>query len=214
MRWNVLTPALVILLAVAATDRVQGSIITYTISGIGSGTIGATSFTDQPFSIIATANTDNVQPTGGGRFAVNNNSVVVQLGATTYAGTSPGSSYIAIPSITIIPPAFAYSQLNVGDFIDTFNLGVGSFDFTGYDLQAPLGPVAVEAFTAYTGDFFGLPTSAGFFVLNHQTSSPEMTFQATVAAVPEPSMFVVAALLSMSGAAMVCQQRVRERRSA
>ena len=92
---------------------------------------------------------------------------------------------------------------------------MGSFDFTGYDLQTSLGPAPAVAFTAYTGLFFGFLTSGGFFSLDSQTSSPDMTFQATVdAAVPEPSMLVVATFLSGSGGAMVWQRRLRERQAA
>jgi len=210
MRLNSMSSAVIVLLAAAISGPVQGSIITYTTSGIGSGTLGANAFIDQEFAIVVTADTTNVVPTGGGRFAVNNISVTVHLGSSTYAGTFPGSSYIAVPSITTIPPAYAYSQLNVGDDIDTFNFVVGSFGFTGYNPQTSLGPLAVEAFTPYTGTFFGLPTSGGFFSLDDRTSSPDMTFEARVEGVPEPSMFVVAVLMAASGLAIGWQGQARK----
>jgi hypothetical protein len=203
MRWNLLTAASVVMLAAATTARVEASIITYETSGTGSGSLDGVNFLNEFFSILVTADTASVQVVPGGgstQYAVNNLSLVVQLGATTYAGTFPGASYLVFPSSATFPPAYAYTQYHVGDDFDPFNFYVDSFSFTPYDLKTSLGPLSPGSFTSS----LGVPTTAGLFQLD---STSQLSFQATVAEVPEPSMFLVAMLLTASAA--VCWQRER-----
>jgi hypothetical protein len=206
MRWNLLTAALVLLLAtVAMTARVEASIITYETSGTGSGSLDGVNFLNEFFSVLVTADTASVQVVPGGgstQYAVNNLSLVVQLGAATYAGTLPGASYLLFPASTTFPPAYAYTQFHVGDDFDPFNFYVDSFSFTPYDLKTSLGPLSDV--TMNMPSAFGVPTTAGIFRLN---STSQLSFHATVAEVPEPSMFLVAMLLTASAAA--CWQRER-----
>jgi hypothetical protein len=178
---SLVTTAAVSLL-IALADEAPAAQIAYITTGVGSGTLGATPFTNQPFAVTAIAETSQVQDNPFS-FGVNNISTTVQLGATSLTA-SPGSSYAAKNA----DPQFAayfWSNLLVGDEIDTAEITLVNSGFFGFDLKTALGPV--------------FPTDQGSFVLitNQGTltfqSRSQVQFNATI--VPEPSTLALAALV-------------------
>ena len=167
--------------------QTQGVPISYTITGIGSGSIGASPFTSQPFTLTILADMSNVQLPFPNSYAVNNTSATMQIGAVTTPALA-GSSYA---STTF----FGYSGGVVGDEIDTFPVYVSAPGLTGYNLQAPVGPLSATPSPA-----FFLQTDLGYVTIN---SFSQVSFQATI---PEPTAALVFAAVALTP---ICLRRRR-----
>jgi hypothetical protein len=166
----------------AVGQQARAEQISYITSGTGSGTLGATQFTNQPFTVTIVADTADVQTVVSGlSVGVDNQSVQVQVGATTAIGPVNGSSY-GLAS-TVNTAGFGYSELSLAQAfdIDTFNFAVEITSISSYDLVSFIGPVSTPQ---QPGQFFGVPTNLGFFNL---TSTSGVTFQA----IPEPSAMLI-----------------------
>jgi hypothetical protein len=165
------------LVLLAATGSAGATMITYTETTIGSGTLGTNTFRDALITMIATADTTAV--TGGsGFFSVNNIVTTVtvdSLGLATF--TTP---VLTFDNQSATAVGFATSA---GSILDT----VASQAAT-YGLTTPIGP--------FTGGNFIRPDLTFATTLGglNITSVGNVTF--TAAAVPEPSTF---ALLSLMG---------------
>jgi hypothetical protein len=186
------------LMLVASGQWAHATPIHYITSGTGSGVLGATPFTNQPFTVTIAADTAGVQTVVAGlSVGVNNQSVQVQVGATTANGSVNGSSY-GLAS-TINTAGFGYSELSLAQAldIDTFNFALEISSIPSYGL-GPIGPLSVTQ----NGGFFGFQTSAGFLNLS---STSGLTFQAIL--IPEPSML---APLCIAG---VAQRRKTKKRN-
>lgn len=180
----------------AAAGDTRAAMITYTITGTGSGTLGAASFTDQAFTVTIIADTTQVQDTGF-NFAVNNLSASILLGSTDLVALA-GSSYASKhPS-----PSFAgfyYSGSHVGDDIDAFPVGFKSPALFGYDLKTSIGPIDVTPEQS-----FYFETNQGLLAI---TPSNDLVFTATV--VPEPSSLAMAASAGLAGLGCLVRRRTR-----
>lgn len=143
--------------------------ITYTISGAGTGTVGATAFTNAAYTISVVGDTTAI--TGGPVFSN------VVTGTMTIAG---------IGTATISEPIRVFNnQTNTA-----FGVGRPSADlldvfdpvFATYALATNLGPIA--GLTPQTlGQFTNLASTLGAITM--PTSGP-VTMQATTSAVPPP----------------------------
>ncbi len=179
------------LLLAASTLTVHAEPITYTESGLLSGTLGRNYFLDALVTITATGNTNSVVNDGGGTYSIvlPAELTVAGIGSTTFKDTMD----------------FSVNQTNhlagVGDVTQNAELlstAVRGSAFGNYNLQSSIGPINGEAI--YSSDVFAR-TGLGLFNIEGDDGS---TFQAVASspAVPEPSSLVLLAtgLLGAAGA--------------
>jgi hypothetical protein len=199
--------------------------ITYEVSGIASGTIGASTFTSVLVAVTLTGDTSNVvAETFGGLCPVD---CLVNAGTATVSIPGIGTATITDPTAiysfsipVIIDPGFPelpyviIGTLDVPPATDSFTgIGfVGSSAFLDYDLRTSIGPI-----TASPG---GVGYPVGLFVQTTLgnlafTSNFEPTTQGTFSAatVPEPSSLLLfgAGFVAFAGARLRQTARMRSR---
>ena len=166
MRLSSFVPA--VMLAAALTAGATP--VVYTLSGNFTGTLGSTSFINDPGTFSFTGDTSTA--TSGGLFHYNT------VGTGTFSLAGDGTA-------TFLSSTFgAESQANAGGFYDSatdFGLGAQSGAFAGYDLTGPIGPITGPFI--FNGAYPEL-TSRGDLTITGETGNT--TFTATTPA-PEPS---------------------------
>jgi hypothetical protein len=133
MRRFVLTAAVVVL---ALAGRCEASPVTYLVTGVGTGTLGGSAFTDAQFLMVATADTDDVVSlSGGDAFAVDNQSALIIVGGMTAAFLDP--------SLTVVVPLAFIAGVATGTTgAPGFALAaVENADLEFHDLTTSIGPL-------------------------------------------------------------------------
>jgi hypothetical protein len=158
----------------------EANSVVYTLSGTGTGSLGATPFSDVVFTITSTADTANItesqlQPGPPGYYIF----VVPDITATVFV-SGLGAATFTIPThnfdnFNTDIAGISASDLK-GDILDINNSA-----FTSYDLSSSLGPLTG---TPLINPGVTFQTTVGDFSLS---SISFVTFQADV--VPEPSTF-------------------------
>ncbi|HXR03272.1 MAG TPA: PEP-CTERM sorting domain-containing protein [Verrucomicrobiae bacterium] len=159
----------------------KASLIDYTLSGTGSGSLGAVPFSDTAFTITSTADTANITESLG-VFQVPDITATVfvsGLGSATF--TIPTDNF---DTIDFTPGAGISSPNQHRDILD-----ISSSAFASYDLSSSLSPVTG---TPSINSGTGFQTTAGNFLLSSISS---VTFRADV--VPEPSTFALLGVVSV-----------------
>jgi len=173
--------------AVAAT-------LVFTVSGVGSGSLDAVDFTDQPYTFVTTYDTSNItsfSEGGSNGFTVINDSAVVSINGVDTVITDP----------VTINVNNTHSALTLGNdrvFQDLFII-FGYAQLATYDLQTPLQFLAVT--DGIISSTFAWETESGDLFLDGD--DPAM-FTMEIAIVPEPS---TALLLSLGGIAFFRRKR-------
>ncbi|MEO6982148.1 MAG: PEP-CTERM sorting domain-containing protein [Edaphobacter sp.] len=171
-------PLLTLVAVFAAPVALYATPITYTDSFIGTGSLGATSFTDQLVTLTGVGDTDNVyeyEP----RILVNIVPTTVSI-----AGGATGTFTDPIRFLSNRD----FSLVGVTDFAVQSGILFTTNDvFEPYELTTAIGPVTGSS-SIRSGMSFA--TSSGAFTM---TSVGDSTFTATLApaAVPEPSSLVL-----------------------
>ena len=153
--------------------------VSYQLTGIGSGILGTTSFTDISFEIIGTGDST-------GLFQVS-----TQISGNLLQGVSVDLQGIGIANASN-PMYFADNQtLQAAGFLDSTTGDAFDFaadQFTSYDGVSALGPLAVQVF--YLAPFDTTLGSLEF------TAASDLSFVAgpTASPVPEPSGLLLAGL--------------------
>jgi len=166
--------------------------ITYTFSGIGSGSLGASTFADSSFTITCTADTSQI---------IQNisRSLVVPVSVATIFVSSLGTTETVISPTEIIlnqrGGRITYNSTSplffppVPIFFSVTNYAV----FSTYDLITAIGPITTgQLLTGVTSPPGGVRTTAGDFTL---TAAPSTSFQASV---PDQSSTLVLFGLGMT----------------
>jgi hypothetical protein len=168
--------------SLAMATAAQGAMITYTISGAGSGSLGGVTFTDAAFDILLVGDTDNLRDFGFGAPAITPlESATVRIGGFADAGLT-GSTRLGVARDTNL---FFFARYDgFGGGIDLFDFHVTDAQEMAFDYAAPYGPV--PGFGLFLGQFRDVGTSQG--ALTFQAASG-VTFSA--AAVPEPGVWAM-----------------------
>ncbi len=167
-----LLSALTFLAVLTAPMAALASPITYITSGLASGTIGGSSFTDSSVTFTFVGDTDNV--------VLNGNTYTNNLGVGTVDIAGIGMATLTSGTIgfTVDP---SYPGGAFYDPATSFAFGTNSTVFTSYALDTAIGPFA--------GGFIsnGLQTTATSLGTLAFTGGSQTTFQAVTGVAPEPS---------------------------
>jgi hypothetical protein len=178
-------PAVALALAILTPDGAAAASITYTESGIFSGTYGGFNFTDLPITITGTADTADVLMSAPGIFAVD----------VTPTATVTDPVFGTFHVIGAVVTVFDIQADMMAGFLtgDGAEIGTIAPEFAGYDLRTSIGLVSGDAFNIVQTFF------TDFNPLRLDSASGPTIFTAVgPQAVPEPSSLVLAAL-SASG---------------
>jgi PEP-CTERM motif-containing protein len=170
----------------------QAAPISYTISAVGSGSLGTNSFSDVSFTITSTADTSQIDinsPLFPDILVVTNESATIEisgLGTATFTSTlSDFANQYVGPQWNRTVGAVGVTDISDGyDIIDVQNSA-----FDTYDLRSSIGPVSG---TTFGNAGYPVGTTAGTFQLNSLPTTA--TFQATLQSVPEPATVLLVAL--------------------
>ena len=200
----------ILLLGVAGPA--QAVPITYTQSGIATGTIGGSIFTNALVTYTATGDTDNVIDLGGTEddgfiipfdiFFGNPISATVNIAGIGIATiTDPSAVYAISVPVDIDedgdtdPPVFIIGTIDhplegLGSF--TGLGGTASTSLAGYDLRTAIGPITGAGGIGYpVGLSVNTSLGALSFTSNISLEDSQSTFTATTTTVPEPGSLLL-----------------------
>ena len=163
-------------MVIVGTGQARADLITYTETATATGSLGGQAFMDALVTISGTADTADV--VGGGSVVTLTTTVdVAGLGSATFTRTTDAFSQQG-------PPAAGFSDDATGIIV----LGTGNDAFASYGLVSSIGPISGDA---VVNSGIAWPTTVGSFEIDSVSTS---AFQATLAAVPEPSSLALCGL--------------------
>ena len=206
VRWPAMVCATVALLASAGSALAIP--ITYQVSAVASGTIGASTFTDVLVTLTLAGDTANVESTSLGGVANIGTTTVsipgVGVGTVTdptaaFATESPIVPDVGFPFLPYVSIAVLDNPPSVDSNID---MGiVGAAGLLGYDLRTSIGPIVGVGGLLFDGG--SVHTTIGNLAFTSEFS-PDTQGTFAAIAVPEPSTFWL-----LAGGVFVLARRVR-----
>jgi hypothetical protein len=187
--------------AVFVSAQAIASTITYTESGIGSGSLGGITFSDASITIMGTGDTASAVTSGTHSVnPISNISLDVSGFAQATFTSTTGLAQRAVGVSGGISTSFAgFVASDTGGNQNDIMVTFGSA-FDGYDLTTAIGPINGPGFFVDTT----FATTGGVFSL--QSLNGNTTFTATIAAVPEPSTWAMM-ILGFAGIGFMAYRR-------
>jgi hypothetical protein len=187
-----LLPLLVSMILFAVNSFAE--LITFTHTGTGSGTIGATSFTNAAFTITDVGDTASRSSIPWGFYIVDLSASISISGVGDFTFTSRTQ--------TLVDNRDSGVSFERGYGYDLFQ-GPTDPACASWDMLSPIGPIlGTGNLLAWDLDGWTVPTDGGTLFFDDGSSSS--VFQATV--VPEP---ISLSLLALGGAVMLFSRRTR-----
>lgn len=173
--------AILFVLLIVTCKFSYGSSVTFTDTTTASGTIGSTSFTNDPITILAIANTSSRQTFSQG-FFINVISASITIdGIGTFTFTTPTRFFVNNKNQTV---GFSRAGLLGADLID----GPTNPAFSSWAINSSIGPITGPG-VIFQWTLSPVLTSGGTLVLSN--ANPGVTFSANVSTVPEPGTFLL-----------------------
>ena len=224
MKSKTLILALAISAIVLSAASANATGITYEISGVASGTIGATTFTNASVELTGIGDTASVTSLFSGLIFGNPFSMLtVTIGGVGTATVTDPSEIWAIPTPSGLStvPVVVIGRVDKPPALDSITgIGfVGSSALTGYEGATGIGPITDAGgigFPACGGPTQDpcLDTTLGLLSFTSNLTFPpttEATFVATLQPVPEPpSISLMLIGLVLLGAMMVMRKRIAQ----
>ncbi len=175
--WLMAATTVVLFSGVLHSSPANAVPITYTYDGVGSGTIGTSTFSGAAFSIVASADTDNIQPWSNADLQNTHLSTSIHIsGVGTFDILTASHTWIAQNCCAGIGEDLSsnWITMNSTQLIDV-----------GYGLDTNIGPI-IDNSPSNINQFTGVSTSGGTMAFS---SVSTVSFTATV--VPEPSTAIL-----------------------
>lgn len=180
--------AVAVALGLTFLTTAQATLITYKLSGVGTGTLGSSSFTAAPFTITATADTDDITLSSPGVyrvFTLTDEILIMGLAPASFIGRT-----IVVDNQNIERAGFSDQSANRSVFF------VINSQFSSYDLSTSIGP---ESGTSSGNVFTNFVTTAGLLSFYPATFGTTASFEA-ITVIPEPTTaFFGAGLIGVVG---------------
>ena len=170
--------------------------ITFSDTGIGSGSLNGVNFSNSSFTITATDDTSNVVPftninhlglTNNGYVVVNNSANIEIAGLGTYTFITENGFWVN--------PAYqgvGFSLISgTNQFLADLYDGPISSVFSSWDMQSSIGPVSGTANILSWTSIGPIQTSGGTIVLDQGSSPVTFTAEVDPAPVPEPTTIIL-----------------------
>lgn len=196
-----LAVALLLALSIGGAANLRADLITFTFTGIGNGTLGASAFTDALFTIVATGDTATRETVAPGIFDIEPLAVTIDIAGLGLFNVTSASRVFVNQNVL----AVGWSRAGNGGS-DIYNLSPIA-SLSTYDLLTSFGPVndATPFFSQFNSSFGVITTNGGNLAV---TSARNATFQAVVqnTAIPEPGTISLLGL-GLAGVALAIRRK-------
>jgi hypothetical protein len=197
---RVIRTGIVLALLAGVPRLAEASPVTYVDSGLASGSLGSSAFTNALVTLEFVGDTANItNPQPGLYFNMPGTATVTVAGIGTATFTDPMAAFV---NQNFIPPVSPFAGISDQSFPGgAVVLATSNSAFSSYALTAPFGPfTGPSAFEAAGPVAF--PTTLGDFIILTTATS---TFQA-FSTIPEPSS-IVSGGIAMGMGGVVCVLR-------